>query len=133
MAAVPRKPEPLTPSTTRRVLRCSCRGKMCDSVLRAAAVVWLTMSAGMSQTGAIRGGGTEFAIMTRNLFSSWAPQRERSSAVTYVDRRKAFYSALVEEVVGPVMGRSDRAKAAAPALVGMAPDVAAMLVDWHQT
>ena len=48
--------------------------------------------------------------MTRNLFSSWAELKKHSSAVIYVDIPKAFYSVLVEEVVGPVMGRSDRAK-----------------------
>ena len=48
--------------------------------------------------------------MTRNLFSSWAQLRKLSSAVIYVDIRKAFYSVLVEEVLGPVMGRSNRAK-----------------------
>ena len=66
----------------------------------------LPMSAGVSQTGAVRGGGTEFAIMTRSFFSSWAQLRKLSSAVIYVDIRKAFCSVLVEEVVGPVMGRS---------------------------
>ena len=72
-----------------------------------------------------------------------------------MDIRKAFYSVLVEEVVAPVMGRSDRAKVMArfgwteserhrfeatlqgrqheTALLRMAPDVAAMLADWHQT
>ena len=83
---------------------------MYASVLRAAAVPWLPMSAGMSQTRAVRGGGTEFAIMTRSLFSSWAQLRKLSSAVIHVDTRKAFYSVLVEEVVGHVMGRSDRVK-----------------------
>ena len=62
MTAVPRKPGPLTPNNTRGVLCSSCPGKMYASVLRAAAVPWLPMSAGMSQTGAVRGGGTEFAI-----------------------------------------------------------------------
>ena len=66
MAAVPRKPGPLTPSNTRGVLCSSCPGKMYASVLRAAAVPWLPLS-GMSQTGAVRGGGTEFDIMTRTL------------------------------------------------------------------
>ena len=67
MAAVPRKPGPLTPSNTRGVLCSSCPGKMYANVLRAATVPWLPLSAGMSQTGAVRGGGTEFAIMTRSL------------------------------------------------------------------
>ena len=155
MAAVPRKPGPLTPSNTRGVLCSSCPGKMYASVPSAAAVPSLPLSAGMSQTGAVRGRGTEFAIMTRSLFSSWAQLRKLSSAVIFVDVRKAFYSVLVEEVVGPVMGRSDRAKVMArlgwteserhrfeatlqgrqheTALLGMAPDVAAMLADWHQT
>ena len=75
MAAVPRKPGPLTPSNTRGVLCSSSPGKMYAGVLRAAAVPWLPMSAGMSKTGAVRGGGTEFAIMTRSLFSSWAQLR----------------------------------------------------------
>ena len=153
MAAVPRKQGPFTPSNTRGVLCSSCPGKMYASVLRAAAVPWLPMSAGMSQTGAVRGGGAEFAIMTRSLFSSWALLRKLSSAVIYVDIRKVLK--LFEEVVGPVMGRSDRAKVMArlgwtkseqhqleatlqvrqheTALPGMAPDVAAMLADWHQT
>ena len=108
-----------------------------------------------SRTGGVRGGGTEFEIMTRNLFSSWAQLRKLSSAVIFVDIRKPLYSVLVEEVVGPVMVRSDRAKVMArigwtesekhqleatlqgrqqeTALVGMAPDVAAMLADWRQT
>ena len=155
MAAFPRKPGPLTPSNTRGVLCSSCPGKMYASVLRAAAVPWLPMSPGMWQTGAVRGGGTEFAIMTRSLFSSWAQLRKLSSSVIHVDIRKAIYSVFVEEVVGPVMGRSDRAKVMArlgwteseqhrleatlqgrqheTALLGMAPDVAAMLADWHQT
>ena len=47
MAAVPRKPRPLTPSNTRGVLCYSCPGKM-----------YAPMSAGMSQTGAVRGGST---------------------------------------------------------------------------
>ena len=93
MAAVPRKQGRLTSSNTRGVLCSICPGKMHASVPRA----WLPMSAGVSQTGAIRGGGTEFAIMTRNLFSSWAQPRELSSAVIYVD------SVLV-------MGWSDGAK-----------------------
>ena len=113
MAAVPRKPRPPTPSNTRGVLSSSCPGKMYASVLRAAAVPWLPMSAGMSQTGAVRGKGTEFAIMTRSHFSSWAQLRKLSSAVIYVDIRKAFHSILVEEVVGPVVERSDRAKVVA--------------------
>ena len=155
MAAVPRKPGPLTPSNTRGVLYSSCPGKMYASVLRAAAVPWLPMSAGVSQTGAVRGRGTEFAIMTRSLFSSWAQLRKLSFAVIYIHIRKAFYSVLVEDVVGLVVGRSDRAKVMArlgwteserhrleatlqgrqheTALLGMAPDVAAMLADWHQT
>ena len=155
MAAVPRKPGPLTPSNTRGVLCSSCPGKMYASVLRAAAVPCLPMSASMSQTRAVRGGGTEFAIMTRHLFSSSPQLRKLFSAVIYVDIRKAFYSVLAEEVVGPVMGRSDRAKVMArlqwteseqhqleatlqgrqheTALLGMAPDLAAMLADWHET
>ena len=104
MAAVPRKPGPLTPSNTRGVLCSSCPGKMYASVLRAAVVPWLQLSAGMSQTGAVRGGGTKIAIMTRSLFSSWAQLRKLSSAVIFVDIRKALYSVLIEEVVGPVMG-----------------------------
>ena len=48
MAAVPRKPGPLTPSNTRGVLCSSCPGKMYVSVLRAAALPWLPLSAGMS-------------------------------------------------------------------------------------
>ena len=88
-------------ATREEFLCSSCPGKMFASVLRAAAVPWLPMSAGMSQTGAVRGGGTEFAIMTRSLFSSWAQLRKLSSAVIYMDIRKAFYSVLVEEVVGP--------------------------------
>ena len=87
---------------------------MYASVLRAAAVPWLPLSAGMSQTGAVRGGGTEFAIMTRSLFSSWAQLRKLSSAVIFVDIRKAFYSVLVEEVVGPVMGRMKSLESFAP-------------------
>ena len=101
MAAFPRKPGPLTPSNTRGVVCSNCPGKMYARVLRAAAVPWLPLSAGMSQTGG--SGGTEFAIMTRSLFSSWAQLRKFSSAVIFVDIRKAFYSVLVEEVVGPVM------------------------------
>ena len=45
MAADPRKPGPLTPSNTKGVLCSSCPGKMYASVLRAAAVLWLPMSA----------------------------------------------------------------------------------------
>ena len=119
----------------------------------ASVLPWLPLSAGTSQTGAVRGGGSEFAIMTRSLLSSWAQLRKLSSAVIFVDTRKAFYSVLVEGVVGPVMGRGDRAKVMARlgwteserhrfeatlqgrqhevALLTMAPD--AMLADWHQT
>ena len=70
----------------------------------ACCVPWLPMSAGMSQTGAVRGGGAGFATVTRSLFSSWAQLRKLSSAVINVDIHKAFFSVLVEEVVGPVMG-----------------------------
>ena len=98
VVAVPRKPGPLTPSNTRGVLCSSCPGKMYASVLRAAAVPWQPLSAGMSQTGAVRGGGTEFAFMTRSLFSSWAQLGKLSSAVIFVETRKAFHSVLVEEV-----------------------------------
>ena len=104
MAAVRRKPGPLTPSKTRGVLCSSCPGKMYASMLRAAAVPWLPMTAGMSQTGAVRGGGTEFAIMTRNLFSSWAQLGKLFSAVIHMDIRKAFHYVFVEEVVGSMMG-----------------------------
>ena len=149
MAAVPREPGPLTPSNTRGVLCSRCPGKMYASVLRAAAVPWLPMSAGMSKTGAVRGGGTEFAIMTRSLFSSWAQLRKLSSAVINVNIRNTFHFVLVEEGVGPVMRRCDRTKVMArlgwterkqhqfeatlqgrqhdTALLGMAPVVAAML------
>ena len=86
----------LTPSNTRGDLCSSCPGKMCARVLRAAAVPWLPMSAGMSQTGAVRGGGTEFAIMTRSCLGP---------SCTWIIAR-----ASTEEVVGPVMERSDRTK-----------------------
>ena len=90
MAAVLRKPGPLTPSNRRGVLCSRCPGKMYVA------------------DGAVRGGGTEFAIMTRSLFNSWAQLRKLSSAVIFVDIRKAFYSVLVVSV--PVVGCSDRAK-----------------------
>ena len=113
------------------------------SVLRAAAVPWLPMSAGMAETGAVRTRVTEFAIMTQSLFSSWDQLKKLSSAVIYVDIP-----------LGPVMGRNDRAKVMArlgwtdsekqhleavlqgrwyeTALIEIAPDVA-VLADWHQT
>ena len=47
--------------------------------------------------------------MTRSLFSSWSQLRQLSSAVIFVDIGRAFYSVLVEEVVGLVMERSDGA------------------------
>ena len=75
------KQGPITPSNTRGVLCSSCPGKMYASLLRAAAVPWLPMSAGMAQTGAVRGVGTEFAIMTRSLFSSWAQFGVRCAAL----------------------------------------------------
>ena len=75
--------------------------------------------------------------MTRNLVSSWAQLRKLSSSVIYVDIRKAFYSVLDEEVVGPVMGRSDRAEVMAR--LGWTEHQLGQrfrggsMADWHQT
>ena len=83
---------------------CSCcPGKVFAGVLRAAAAPLLPLAAGESQKGAVQGGGTEFAVMTRRLFWTWAQRRNLSAAVFFADIRKAFYSRLVEEVAGPLL------------------------------
>ena len=55
-------------------------------------------------------GQIRFGQMRSRPHYTQHPNKSAMSAVIFVDIRKAFCSLLVEEVVGPVMERSDRAK-----------------------
>ena len=83
MAAVHRKPGPLTPSNTRGVLCSSCPGK--KDVCQCA-----TSSSGKLAPH-VSGHVENWSDSRRNsrLFSSWAQLRNHSLAVIYVDIRKA--------------------------------------------
>ena len=150
MAAVPRKPGPLTPSNTRGVFvlqlsRKDVRQRAACSRGTLASVVFWTVADGSCL-------GRRYRICHHDAQPF---QFLGSVEKAFFRRHLCGHSVLVEEVVVPVMGRSDRAKVMArlgwteserhrfeaalqgrqneTALLGMAPDVAAMLADWHQT
>ena len=65
--------------------------------------------------GGLRGRSTlQLAQLGRQAIAR-AKRRKVSSALVFVDSAVAFYSALAEKVVGPVMGKEERVDAKAGA------------------
>ena len=64
---------------------------------------------GDQQYGAKAGGGTEFPIMIRRCFFKWAKEKGISAAGLFCGLRKAFYSVLPEEALGPLITAEERA------------------------
>ena len=84
-------------------------GQIYASVFRAATVPQVLPILGDQQYGAKAGGGTEFPIMIRRFFFNWAKKEGISVAGLFCDLRKAFYSVLPEEALGPLITAEERA------------------------
>ena len=84
-------------------------GQIYLSILRAATVPHVLPILGDQQYGAKAGGGTEFPIMIRRFFFKWAKKEGISAAGLFCDLRKAFYSVLPEEALGPLITAEERA------------------------
>ena len=100
---------PLSPANARGLLCASEVGQIYSSVLRATTVPHVLPTMGDQQYGAKAGGGTEFPIMIRRFFFKWAKERGISAAGLFCDLRKAFYSVLPEEALGPLITAEERA------------------------
>ena len=85
-------------------------GQIYSSVLRPATVPHVLPVLRDQQYGAKAGGGTEFPIMIRRFFFKWAKKEGISAAGLFCDLRKAFYSVLPEEALGPLITADERAE-----------------------
>ena len=56
-----------------------------------------------SQPGAVKKGGTEFPMFRIRLFLQWAADRRVSAALLFGGMKKAFYSVILESVLGPML------------------------------
>ena len=84
-------------------------GQIYLSILRAATVPHVLPILGDQQYGAKAGGGTEFPIMIRRFFFKWAKKEGISTTSLFCVLRKAFYSVLPEEALGPLITAEERA------------------------
>ena len=100
----------LSPANARGLSCASKMGQIYSSVLRPATVPHVLPVLRDQQYGAKAGGGTEFPIMIRRFFFKWAKKEGISAAGLFCDLRKAFYSVLPEEALGPLITADERAE-----------------------
>ena len=104
--AAPRKPlMPLSPHSSRALLRADHKAKLFSSAIRDALAPALKQLVGGNQSGAVRGGGTEFPMFIARLFLLHAADRKRSAGLLFGDMQKAYY---LELILGPLLIPGER-------------------------
>ena len=79
-----------------------------SAALRAALAPVLCETVKGQQSGAVKGGVTEFPMFIARLFLRHAALRKVSAAVLFGDLQRAYYSVLVELVTGPLLTPEER-------------------------
>ena len=111
MWAAPRKPTfPLSPLNCRALLCVDHKAKIFSSAIRESLALALEALAKGNQSGAIKGGGTEFPLFIAKLFLQHAVAHKVSAAILFGDMQKAYYSVLLELVFGPLLTAGEKGK-----------------------
>jgi hypothetical protein len=109
MACVPRNARlPAGRDNARGILCANITSKLLSGVLRQGALPILARAARDRQFGAIPKGGIEPPRFVREAFLRMSKAMGLSAAVIFVDLRKAFYSVLLEQAVGPLYHQEAR-------------------------
>ena len=109
MWAAPRKPKfPLSPWNYRALPCADHKANLFSAAIQKAAVPHLKNIVQGNQSGAIKGGGTEFPMFIARLFRQLAAKHKKSTALLFGDLRKAYYSVLLELVRGPMFTHEER-------------------------
>ena len=87
-------------SNHRAIQTASCVGKVYSKVLRRSLVPFVEKYARSDQHGGVKGRGTEIASLTARVLMRRFSKIGKSVAVLFVDARSAFYSLLLEQVLG---------------------------------
>ena len=111
MVAVPRnnKVAP-TIANMRGVLCANIMGKLVTGILRIMTVPYLDLAARNVQHGALPGSGIEVPTLFKVLFVKSRQIANRCCAILFMDLRRAFYSAMMEQVVGTMFDGPERRK-----------------------
>ena len=90
MWAAPRKPKlPLSPVNARALLSADHKAKLFSSAIRDSLAPVLAKLTKGNQSGAVKGGGTEFPMFIARLFLQHAAIRRISAAIVFGDMQKA--------------------------------------------
>ena len=109
MTAVPRKSgRPLSRANSRGVLLASSAAKVYSRALRTAVAEPFARAVEGWQAGAVTKGGTEVPAQTVQWWIGRAVLARRSAAVLFTDLRAAFYRAMSEQALGPLMPAARR-------------------------
>ena len=109
MGAAPRKTKlPLSPWNSRALLCANYKANLFSAAIRKAAVPYIKNIVQGNQSGAIKGGGTEFPMFIARLFLQLAAKQKKSAVLLFGDLRKAYYCVLLELVTGPLFTKAER-------------------------
>ena len=109
MRAAPRKAAlPFSPWDSRALLCVDRRANHYSAAIRSAAVHYLQKLVQGNKSGAIKGGGTELPMCIARLVLAHAARLKKSAALLFGDLRKAYYSALLELVLGAILTVAER-------------------------
>ena len=100
MVTIPKAGDLRDCSNHRAVQTASCVGKVYSKVLRRSLVPFFEKYARSDQHGGVKGRGTEIASLTARVLMRRFSKIGKSFAVLFVDARSAFYSLLLEQVLG---------------------------------
>ena len=107
MWAAHRKPLlPLSELKDRALLCAGDKAKLfLSSTIRAAVLPALDELVADNQSGAVQKGGTEFPMRLGEavFFCLWAADRRIFAALRFGDMKKAYYSVILELMVGPLL------------------------------
>ena len=98
----------LPPFNSRALLCADHKAKLFSAAITETMAPALKQWVGGNQSGAIKGGGAEFPIFTARLFLQFAVDRKRSAGLLLGDMQKAYYSVLLEVVLGPLLTPGER-------------------------
>ena len=112
MAKVPKKPKLALSLQNARGILCSPEpAKLLGRTLRAQAAPALAAEVDALQFGAVPGGGVEIPSAAVRFLTTYAAATSQPLALLFVDVKAAFYSCLVETVLGKLLTPAGRCAA----------------------
>ena len=109
MWAAPRKPcLHLSPYNSMALLRADHKAKLFSAAIRDSMARILKQLVACNQSGAIKGGGTEFPMFIARLFLQHAAIMKVSAGLLFGCMQKECYSVLLELALGPLLTPGER-------------------------